>query len=364
MEKKRPKVNINLESLFIGDEPVWNDPKEIPLSRALSWYSNQYGPKESKKYTLDFVKSNKYPKDTIEKLSMTQEDLFKNLGFVCRVIQRGYQSDMIWVNKRIDEITAHDPNDIQISQFASPKKENTIQDRIFDQVTTYISDIEEIIDNFIKTRKIIEFNTYEYLTAKLAKSVHAKQIIEHYKPMLDEINGAIKKQDPDLVEGYSGYKKMELNNFSKLIQAILDDCTKLIDNNKAIKIPRKKKTIPLEKKVATLKYKKEDKEFKIVSISPTEIIAAKQLWVFNTKYKTLGVYNSNDESGFSVKGTTIGNFDETTSIQKTLRKPLEIIPNVTKGKKSELKKLMNTINTKAQTLTGRLNEDTILLRSL
>lgn len=114
MEKKKPKVNVNIESLFIGDEPTFGDPKtEIGIIRSLSWYSGQYGPKESKKYTLDYVKSNNYPKEIVSKLSSTDEELFKNLGFVCRIVGRGAQIGLDktnYIDNRINEILNYTPD--------------------------------------------------------------------------------------------------------------------------------------------------------------------------------------------------------------------------------------------------------------
>ena len=95
---------------------------------------------------------------------------------------------------------------------------------------------------------------------------------------------------------------------------------------------------------------------------PANIVGATQLWIFNTKTRKLGVYNSIDAGGLSVKGTTITNYNESTSIQKTVRKPEVILPNVLKGGKIILKKLLPDINAVEQALTGRINSDIILLR--
>jgi hypothetical protein len=118
----------------------------------------------------------------------------------------------------------------------------------------------------------------------------------------------------------------------------------------------------LDKKVAKVQYKKEDNEYKLASIAPTEIIGAMELWVFNTKYKKLGHYKAIDDSGFGIKGTTLLGYDETFSIQKTLRKPLEILTDFKKAKKPELKKFMANIKCKEAPLNGRINSDTILLK--
>mgnify|MGYP003348540752 CR=1 FL=1 len=99
-----------------------------------------------------------------------------------------------------------------------------------------------------------------------------------------------------------------------------------------------------------------------LAIDPANIVGSSQLWVFNTKTRKLGVYNSQDSGGLSVKGTSLLNYDETTSIQKTIRKPETVLPNCLKGGKIILRKLLPEINAVEQPLTGRINSDTILLR--
>ena len=144
--------------------------------------------------------------------------------------------------------------------------------------------------------------------------------------------------------------KSQNTNYFDFINSIINDCEKYSGNVKTVRKTRKKKVISNDKKIAKLQFKKDDAEHKIVSINPTDIISAKQLWVYNTKYKKLGVYYSKDDSGFSVKGTTIENFDDITSIGKTLRKPLEILPLIVKGKKTDLKTVMKNLKTKEEKL--------------
>jgi hypothetical protein len=127
-------------------------------------------------------------------------------------------------------------------------------------------------------------------------------------------------------------------------------------------MPRKKKAKPVDKIVEKLQFKKEDNGFKIVSINPADIVGGSQLWVFNTKTRKLGVYNSSDSIGLSVKGTSITNFDEKTSTQKTIRKPEVVLPQCLKGGKIVLRKLLPEINAVEQELTGRINSDIVLLR--
>jgi hypothetical protein len=88
------------------------------------------------------------------------------------------------------------------------------------------------------------------------------------------------------------------------------------------------------------------------------------LWVYNTKTRKLGVYQAADAAGLNVKGSTIQNFAESKSISKTLRKPDVTIPEVLKAGKVALRSTLNDIRAAEKALTGRINSDTILLRTV
>jgi hypothetical protein len=66
-------------------------------------------------------------------------------------------------------------------------------------------------------------------------------------------------------------------------------------------------------------------------------------------------------SGFEISGTTIKNFDKD-SKQATLRKPDEILPLILNKTEKQIEKVWETITTKIDSPTGRINADCILMR--
>jgi hypothetical protein len=113
-----------------------------------------------------------------------------------------------------------------------------------------------------------------------------------------------------------------------------------------------------------MNYAKDFAELKLVSVDPKTIVGANQLWVYNTKTRKLGCYNAEDAAGLSIKGSTIQNFSESKSTQKKLRKPEVTLPEVLKGGKVALRNVLNDIRAVESFLTGRINVDTILLRTI
>ena len=99
---------------------------------------------------------------------------------------------------------------------------------------------------------------------------------------------------------------------------------------------------------------------------------ANEVWVYNTKTRKLGVYHASNKdpramnrtgSGIMVKGTTLQDFDEELSRQKTLRKPKEQIANWTGNAKTKFSKSFDELTTTGIKMNGRLNDNTIILKA-
>jgi hypothetical protein len=347
------------EKALSGGEPSWKD-SEISLTRALNWYNYHSDTKESKKFTLSYLKEIKADKGLIEIIEKVSDEHFQNLGFVCRMKLRGAplsERNETWIQSFIENLKTK--SKVTTEDVATPVV--NIQERIADKSSVYIGEIEGLIDECLENKKF-DVTPYDFMQSLGIKGAHTTHINKFYKKRILEIEEAISGADKDLKEAYSFLTKPQLKSFHKLLCSIVEDSSKLAHNAKVSRKPRKKKAKPVDKVVSKMQYKKEDNGFKVVSINPTDIVGAVQLWVFNTKTRKLGIYTSEDSSGLGVKGTTLTNFNEKQSVQKTLRKPEDILPKVLTGGKIVLKKLLPEINAVEQPLTGRLNSDTILLR--
>ena len=101
---------------------------------------------------------------------------------------------------------------------------------------------------------------------------------------------------------------------------------------------------------------------RLVSIDPQQILAAQELWTFNTKNRMLTVYRAQDQGGLGVKTVRITGYNESTSISKRLRKPESVLQSVLSGGKPTLRTVMDNITTKPGGFSSRITTDTILLR--
>jgi hypothetical protein len=194
------------------------------------------------------------------------------------------------------------------------------------------------------------------------KPIHANRIADHFRERAKEPMAAATGKDAYVKEAYAMYGKARLMNLLTAFAHIVKDAEKLAANASKQRKPRKKKPISFDKMVSKIKYKVKDDSLKLQSVDPVKIVGAIQLWIYNTKTRKLGVYNAEDESGLKMKGTTIKNYVENTSVSKTLRKPDVTLPIVTDGSKIALRKVMEGIRAKPSKLNGRINKDTLLLR--
>jgi hypothetical protein len=192
----------------------------------------------------------------------------------------------------------------------------------------------------------------------------AQKIVEYYKPLYSELYDAMQGKDEQLKEAYSRLKKIQLKSYIEFIRSIIASAEGRTEIAKATRKPRAKKVKPVAALVSKVKYKPEDTEYNITSIKPTEIIGCQQFWVFNSKYRTLSVYNAMSPSGLNLKGTTITGFDEKTSITKKLRNPKSILPLIPSSSKVTLRKLIDTIKATPKVANGRLNMEVVLLKAI
>ena len=246
-----------------------------------------------------------------------------------------------------------------VKEVKKEKPKVSIQDRINEQVSGYIGEIEGKVDDFINSDFKDKYDCYAHLNNLGCKAVHARKMREFYMLCYNETVDVYNAEDDYLNEAWGHLKPKYHKKIMDFYGVIVDDIDRLIKNSTAQRKPRKKKTLSATRLVSKLKYENEHSDLKLVSINPEKIIGCSELWIYNTKYNKLGVYYAeNSVRGLSVKGCTIQNFDSSMSIQKTARKPEDVLKTLTKR---TLNKNLKQMKTKEQEVTGRINAQTILL---
>jgi hypothetical protein len=359
------KSNKIVDAKFWGAEPnLSGEYEQIDLVKAYNWYNAIFDSADSKKFTIEYLKSIKFDKDNVDQLSSVDPWYSLNVGWNCRILSNGghLSSDILdrmWqkINNLASAAKAKAQKELSLEK---QKSETKPRDTSLEKTYDIITDLENELDRLYaesNNNKII-FKASEWFKTRGVKPAQAKHISRYFEPIYEEFLGAIEGKDAQLKEGYSRWKKPTLRSHLE----ILSDIIAQSETIKIVRKPRKKKVKPPAQIVKSLKYKVSDDEYKLTSIKPTDIVGCNQLWVFNSKYRTLAVYNASEKSGLTIKGTSLLGFDEKTSVTKKLRKPKEQIQSLLDSGKVSLRKYMSDIKSVAKLATGRINNDVILLR--
>lgn len=246
-----------------------------------------------------------------------------------------------------------------------PAKVISIQDRMKEQMEDLFAVIEGHIDDWMTNGKVPPYEAYKAFKAYPIeiKPAHAKIIRDIYEPLGQELE--LSKTDPAVKEYYDGVPTRRINNGIKFFADIVSACDMVIGEGKVNRKPRKKKAMDATKLIANLKYKQRDTDYNLVSESPSKMVGANEVWVFNCKTRKLGKYIADELTGpITVKNntSTLVGWDEHKSIQKTIRKPDEQLKGFTRLGKVALRKFLDNVNSKDAPLNGRLNVDTIILK--
>ena len=352
MKTKTRSQAKSFDQKHYGDEPIYKGtPTNSQFADAFNWYNYMYDVSKGKQWLLEYLKKDSRSPQMIREIRNAPD--WRTSGTQCwiaRMMLNGTtipDTMMERFNERLTE------NALYGIKHEAPKTNSnvvSIQDRTKRVINNLISDAEEQLD------LNPEFGMYDFLTKKLATAQGAAAVRAFYLPMMEETL----LDDEQVKESYG--KKLKF--WQKVFSGIISDCDRYLNNKKAVKV-RKPRAIKLKTSadvVKNVKYQVGDAALKLASVDPQKVVGATQLWVYNTKYRTLGVYNSNAPKGFSFKGTTLTGFDPDLSVSKKLRKPEEQLQSFFQQGKVALRGFLPAIKTADTKLNGRINGDTILLK--
>lgn len=366
-KKRRVITPRGLDAKYLGEEPTWDGQESLTtaeleshIGKAYNWYNYFYEPKEGRRYLLDYMAEYGMSKAAMalitripdSKLSSTMCNTARMLtmGLEHQRMREKLEDYLVGIVEQAAEIAKKEKTAAAIAANLPVITHNPASD--------LIASIEEMLDN---DYLFDEF--YSWLKAKNVKPAQARAIADYYTPWADELEEAQKTKDADLKYAYRHMSKKELAMRVAVMRGIINDCESLVSNNRksVTKKPRKTKPKSADKLVSKMKFQMEHNELKIVSIDPTKIIGAHELWVFNTKYNVLTHYCSDE--GFSIKGTTLQNVKDT-SKQKKLRKPADVLPSIISSTSKAAERAFTSLKTKENAPNGRINEFCVILRAV
>tara|TARA_B100001287_G_scaffold262293_1_gene252070 strand:- start:1788 stop:2951 length:1164 start_codon:yes stop_codon:yes gene_type:complete len=293
----------------------------------------------------------------------------------------GYMPERLaqFYNKRKENLLETGKNVVEEQQEkkAVAKPKISIQERMLLQITDLCGEWDDLLDQFIEKEKfeLKKFDPEKDMKVYgggVIKPAHAKMVKEQYEGIYAEAQENLAGTCEQLKEAYSFMDKKMKKDYVTFFEKINAACDAIILTGKANRKQRKPRARSKESIIKKMKFQVSDGTLGIASISPTDVVYANELWVYNTKTRKVGVYHATNKdprglgrpgAGLMVKGTTIQEFDAETSVQKTLRKPAEQINNWTGNAKTKFAKTFEEVKTTPTKLNGRMNDTTIILKA-
>lgn len=391
--KKKAKVSrdpLFVDEKYTGPEPVWDTERALTFSdeefdhhlrKSLRYYNYFYNVKDLKKYLVDWLRKHqgtdfhKLDKHTIEYYAKTKDNLTPltacaiikahSKGMPLRPNHIEYLLSTVKKVIQMQEELADDEDTPVLDAKKAAKthvKVPTIQDRMNAIADKHQLHFLELEDRLF-AGEAVDPKAYEYLIAKNVAPATLARILVPFERSRAEFAEARANKDEDTKDAYGHLKTADYKRYDAFYTALFDGFAQYGQVKKATKKASVRKPPAKEKLVAKLKYLKNDSVTKAVSINPVDIIGAQVLWVYNVKTRKLGKYVAEDMGGaLNVKGTTITGYNENKSVSKTLRKPEQQIKEFMAAGKIDLRKFLENIKATDVKLTGRINQDTILLK--
>lgn len=373
--KKRKSVSkdFNLLSAF-GAPPIFtlddvNDPKyDIEYAKALNWCNAGLDTKAARTELVLWLETNAFNNANVDAIKSLPDWRLTGEGNIAYLANNGWplkETSFEFLNDGINAFLEIG-KELHAERIARKKAAPApISVALTNHIASYTlrSAIEDLVYPNLNDEKFTQDKANVLI--KGHKAVVTDVTASLLQEMLNELD--LIGEDEQVTEGYEHFKKKQIKQIRKdLVTAI-----ELLKNNrlnaKAVNRGRKKKPRSATAQTLKMKFKESDSNYNIVSAKPADLIGATKATIFNTKTRKIGVYQAKDEAGFGAKGTTLLDFDEDLSSQKTLRstKSKSILDHLTEIRKAPVRKvdkLFETLNTTPTKLTGRFNGDILILK--
>jgi hypothetical protein len=242
----------------------------------------------------------------------------------------------------------------------------TIQDRLREKVSECAGEIDGLFDDFVANGAKM---SADYKPIVLMRSLNvAPQMVstlsDIWKRRQAEFEEVVAGKDAQLVEAYGYLNKIQVRNVLKFCEAVINDCGAYVQIKKVERKPRKIKAVPPEKRAAKFKHIVEFAELKLKGLPAASLVNKSEAWLYDTKKRKL-IHVVADEytKEFTIKSNSIIGFSTAETLQKTVRKPVEILKAMGAAGKPAARKIYKDLTTTETPFNGRGTENLIILKS-
>ena len=358
----------------MGQEPNWKvqptDNRISAFSHAFSWYNYFYGKKDARDMIVAYLEAHDRKADVRTLKRIPDSSIRLTTGWLCRMSLVGLEltdTEQIKLDNLLREILESK----QDEEAAETPAEDTvpritIQDRLRDKVLECAGEMDGLFDDFVTSGAKLNA---DYKPVVLMRSMNiAPQMVNDIRQIwtrkLAEFEAAVEGKDADLVQGYSFMSKVQLRNCVKFCELVISDCGAYVQIKKVERKPRKAKVVPPEKKAAKFKHIVDFAELKLKGLPAASLVDKTEAWLYDTKKRKL-IHVVADEYAkvFTVKSNSIIGYSTVESLQKTVRKPADVLKALGAAGKPAARKIYKDLTTTETPFNGRGTENLIILKS-
>ena len=356
----------------MGGEPVWTiQPAENRISRlskAFSWYNYFYGKKDARDMIVNYLEAHDRKADVRTLRGIPDSAIRLTTGWLCRMSMVGLElndSELLKLENHLKEILVSKQQEEAVVDETAPVRPN-IQDRLREKVTECAGEIDGMFDDFISNGAKMSAD-YKPITVIRGKNVAPQMvatIADTWKRKLAEFEAVVGGKDALLVEAYSNFSKIQMRNVVKFCETVINDCGAYVQIKKVERKPRKVKVVPPEKRAAKFKHLLAFPDLKLQGLPAASLVDKSEAWLYDTKKRKLIHLVADSHVGaFTVKSNSIIGFSTVDSLQRTVRKPADIVKSVQTAGKPAARKIYKDLTTTETAFNGRGTENLVILKS-
>ena len=369
----KPMNPKSADTKYVGLEPTWRvqptDNRISTMSYAFGWYNYFYGKKEAKDMIAAYLDAHERTKDAKKIRTLPDSQVRLTTGWLCRMQMMGLElsdAEELKLQTLITEL-------LDLKQQAAveavaedePARPN-IQDRLREKVSECAGELDGMFDEFVTNGAKMSAD-YKPITVIRGMNV-APQMISNiadiWKRKLTEFETVIEGKDAQLVEGYGHLSKIQMRNLVKFCEAVINDCGAYVQIKKVERKPRKVKAVSPEKRAAKFKVMMEFAELKLKGLPAASLVDKAEAWLYDTKKrKLIHLVADSHTQAFTVKSNSIIGFSTIETMQKTVRKPADVVRAVQAAGKPAARKIYKDLTTTETPFNGRGTENLVILKA-
>ena len=361
------------DTKYTGLEPTWRvqptDDRTSQLSAAFSWYNYFYGKKDAREMLVAYLEHNGRKADVRALKGVPDSAVRLTTAWLCRMSMVGLEltdTETVRLEGYIQEIlTAREPEVVVVEAAPVAAKPN-IQDRLREKVSECAGELDGMFDEFVVNgaKMSADYKPIMVIRGLNVAPQMISDIANLWKHKLAEFETVIEGKDAQAVEGYSNFSKIQMRNIVKFCEAVINDCGAYVQIKKVERKPRKVKSVPPEKRAAKFKVMLEFAELKLKGLPAASLVDKAEAWLYDTKKrKLIHLVADSHTQAFTVKSNSIIGFSTIETMQKTVRKPADVVKAVQAAGKPAARKIYKDLTTTETPFNGRGTENLVVLKA-